>query len=251
MLRGLERPPWWALVAMVVGAVVLVVGLSVVKNRGFTDPITADELDRLAAAEAAAATSAVPVASPLDALRADGHLTIYFVGDSLTEGYNATTQEQGFRPVTTATLAAGGPTTEASDFRAGATLAEVAGEATLPGSVDVAVIELGTNNVGGDFDPEGFRADYDALAGSLAGASGELLCLGVFRSDAAGAAVDDVIMQACDAAGGRYVSLRDVAGNPALVGQPGEPGYPRGADGRHPNDAGHAEIAARITGALS
>lgn len=243
-LQGYERPPAWATVVMVVGALALVFGLvfSDSLQRGqAADPTPAPESTEAGDAE---------VVPPLDQFRTDGTLSVYYIGDSLTDGWNATVQERGFRPVLTAALEADGPVAESSDYQAGANLAEVAAQATLPTAVDVAVIELGTNDVSDETELATFQTEYAALTGQIADVSSRLVCLGTFRTTDFASRYDDVIRSSCSAAGGRYVELRSVAASPELIAADGVPAYPTPGDGGHPNDAGHQRIADLVNQAL-
>lgn len=190
--------------------------------------------------------------APVDTLaagRADGNLSIFFIGDSLTDGWNATAQPLGYRPTIVAALASLGPVTATQTFKAGATLAQVVGRAPLPTSVDVAVIELGTNDVG-TTDLPTFSAGYVALANSLKATGARLVCVGVWNASVTNGGFDDAIKTACLGAGGYFVKIGDIRALAANVAQVGTATYPKAADGAHPNDAGHAIIAKRVLASI-
>lgn len=236
------------MVASIVGLVVM--GFVYV-HRSTADPLSQAEQERLVEANArAVAATASPTKPSLKSLRADGDLSIYYIGDSITDGWNASSQDMGYRPDLTRLLGADGHVTETSVYRAGATLDDVRAMATLPTKVDVAVIELGTNDVGATTDPVAFGASYAQLAGSLAQTSGRLVCVGVLRDGKYAVALDEQIERVCDRDGGAFVSITDLWHAPGMFDPQGTPDYPGTADGGHPNDAGHAEIARRIMAAL-
>ena len=263
MFSGFERPPLWATVVMLVSAVAAVVLVTVSAGRG---RLPQDDVDRAearaaaaaassssAAASAAAASSSAAAADPLstlDPLRADGDLSTYFIGGSITDGWNASQQDLGYRALLTAALQPRGPVSGRTDARSSATLAEVASVAILPPAVDVAVIELGTDDVDPDQDVDAFTADYNTLAAGLGDVSERMLCLGVYRSGPAAQALDTAIEAACVANGGQYVAIGDMTEDPRFTAPRGTPAYPGPADGRHPGDEGHAELTARLLAAL-
>jgi lysophospholipase L1-like esterase len=181
---------------------------------------------------------------PLKEKRADGELSAYFIGDSLTDGWNATEQPKSFRPLVISGLEKAGPVSAAADYKAGATLAEVAGIAAVPATADLVVLELGTNDVN-KTNIETFRAGLNALVTQLAASKALLVCVGTWQFGTT-QGFDGQIQQACEAAGGRFVKISDLRENPAMVSAKGTPAYPAPADGAHPNDAGHAEIARRV-----
>jgi lysophospholipase L1-like esterase len=181
---------------------------------------------------------------PLKDKRADGELSAYFIGDSLTDGWNASDQPKSYRPMVISGLEKDGPVAAAADYKAGATLAEVAGVAAVPATADLVVLELGTNDVN-KTNIETFRAGLNALVTQLATTKALLVCVGTWQFGTT-LGFDGQIQQACEAAGGRFVKISDLRENPAMVAAKGTPAYPAAADGAHPNDAGHAEIARRV-----
>jgi lysophospholipase L1-like esterase len=181
---------------------------------------------------------------PLKEKRADGDLFTYFIGDSLTDGWNATEQPKAFRSLLVGELGKSGAVTEQADYKAGATLAEVVDMATIPAAADLVILELGTNDVN-KTDIAAFRQSLDALVAQLAATKGLLICVGTWQFGTT-QGFDGQIQQACEAAGGRFVKISDLRENPAMVAAKNTPAFPAPADGAHPNDAGHAEITRRI-----
>lgn len=174
--------------------------------------------------------------------------SVAYVGDSLTAGWNASTQSNGFRALVSAGLSVSGTlTADSATAIAGATTGEV--EATIAGRVkaDLVIVALGTNDVGHKTPLAEFQTDYAAVLGTVQ--ADQLICVGVWRTDDR-AAYDAVIQQLCDGADGTFVEIGDLREVPTMVGIPGQPAYPKTADGRHPSDAGHQNIAARILDAV-
>lgn len=186
---------------------------------------------------------------PLKDKRADGVLSTYFIGDSLTDGWNATAQLKSFRPLVTAALQKGGKVAVSDDFKAGAKLAEVSRLAAVPKNIDLVVLELGTNDVN-KTEITNFRADLNALVARLTASDPVLVCLGTWQYGTT-QGFDGQIQQACEAEGGRYVKIGDLREDPVMVAKEGTDAYPAMADGAHPNDLGHAEIARRVLARLS
>lgn len=188
--------------------------------------------------------TALPTQDPLIGKRADGELSAYFIGDSLTDGWNATEQPKSFRPLLVAELGKSGAVSEQSDYKAGAKLAEVVELASIPAAADLVILELGTNDVN-KTDIASFRQELNTLVSRLAASKALLVCVGTWQFGTT-QGFDGQIQQVCEAAGGRFVKISDLRENPVMVAQKGTAAYPQAADGAHPNDAGHAEIARRI-----
>lgn len=190
-----------------------------------------------------ATPGATPTASPAPVIS-----SVAYVGDSLTAGWNASTQANGFRALVSAGLSVSGTlSADSATAIAGATTGEV--EATIGGRVkaDLVIVALGTNDVGHKTPLAEFQTDYAAVLGTVQ--TDQLICVGVWRTDDR-AAYDAVIRQLCDGADGTFVEIGDLREVPTMVGIPGQPAYPKTADGRHPSDAGHQNIAARILDAV-
>lgn len=213
-----------------------------------TPPPVSEAVQKAYAQGSTLAPSPTPV-DPLAKGRADGVLSTYFIGDSLTDGWNATEQPKSFRPLVTAGLEAGGKVDATADFKAGATLSQVAALTNIPPAPDLVVLELGTNDVN-KTDLGAFRANLEALLTRLTAAKPVLVCLGTWQFGTT-QGFDTQIQQACEAKGGRFVKIGDVREDPATVAPKGTPAYPLAADGNHPNDAGHAELSRRVLAALA
>lgn len=168
-------------------------------------------------------------------------------GDSLSGGYYASDREHGFVAAVTRTL---GSAKVYVAERAHQTLSRVSDIAEVPAGVDIAIIELGTNDVGIPTPDAEFAASYEALVKRVIAASPDvkLVCLGTWTGW--GWTQDQTIRSACEAVGGTYVHLRDLFDIETLRGPAGRDTFLGDSDDFHPNDAGHAAIASRITAAL-
>ena len=108
-------------------------------------------------------------------------------------------------------------------------------------------IELGTNDVGFNTQPDSFAAEYDTIVSDVAAGGARVLCLGSWLPSAA---FDDIIASACDRHGGTYVSLAGFYSVHAFHASNGGSSYLGPADWFHPGDQGHAAIAAAVLSAL-
>lgn len=263
MARGQERrlvrhdwwsePPWWAWVLIAAGLVVIVVGVVI----GPRQPAAQSqaELDRITAAiaaedakDAAAAASATP--QPLSVQRTAGQpLRVLTVGDSLTNGLFATEQSQGFAFQLVDRLGASGPAAEQTAAISGGEAGKVAAITDVPDDLDVAVVELGTNDATRT-ELGTFSTQYATLLDRIRGSSPDaaLLCLGVWGESPD---YDQEIRAACEARGGRYVSLTELYKDTSLRGPAGVERFGGKSDDFHPNDAGHTAIADRVWAQLS
>lgn len=173
---------------------------------------------------------------------------LLFIGDSLTGGWFASSPSASYAERVTAAL--GGVRLDAGN-RYGWTLAHSASlmVGAPPPAADVVVIELGTN------DDSATAAQVSAIYGwtlatiRRASPAARLVCLGPWRG-ADYAAIDEVERVACIGAGGRFVDLAPLFADGALHGPAGRATYHGPGDEFHPNDAGHAAIAAAVEAAV-
>ncbi|MDF2047259.1 SGNH/GDSL hydrolase family protein [Microbacterium sp. Kw_RZR3] len=179
---------------------------------------------------------------------AKGNARLLITGDSLAAGFFASTEAQGFSSLVTGALGRVTPTTVS---RAHQTLSTVAGVTEVPPDLDLAVIELGTNDVGIPTPLADFEAQYGDLLGRIRTSSPDaaLVCLGTWTAD--GAAYDETIARVCAANAGRYVSLAGLFALPELHGPDGRDTFAGPGDDFHPNDAGHRAIADAVLGVLA
>ncbi|HEV8190264.1 MAG TPA: SGNH/GDSL hydrolase family protein [Ktedonobacterales bacterium] len=182
---------------------------------------------------------------------------VYFVGDSITEGFTATSwkdtyrfqvgaylrQKRGFNVVETGVWHGGW---RASDALKALAVAPPAADTRL------VVLEIGTNDSIHTHSPATFQAEYIELVAQLHAAAprAALLCLSVWGSAAIAQSYNDFIRPACS--GGRYVDITSLYANPANREPGGKPtflGQP--TDTFHPNNAGHAAIASAVAASMA
>lgn len=199
-----------------------------------------------AADRQAPSDSAPPSLTSSDALDpwADGVLRLGIVGDSLTVGWTATSEDQSYRAQLNRHADERGRIAVEWVATAGATSGEMA---TVAGDVlqhaEVVLIETGTNDVARAADLSILRAEYPELLSKVPD-DRRLLCLGpwLMPSDA-----QEFMRAECAAAGGEYLDIADLF---ELRGPAGDPGFPVPQDDFHPNQAGHDAIAARVVQAI-
>jgi lysophospholipase L1-like esterase len=130
------------------------------------------------------------------------------------------------------------------------TLTTVSRVTDVPADLDLAVVELGTNDIAVPTPIKDFEDQYAALLGKIHSTSPKAAIVCVSTWSASGRAYDDVISKACGAVTGRYVSVAALNSNAANHGPAGVETESGASDTFHPNDAGHQAIAKSITDAL-
>lgn len=191
---------------------------------------------------------AVALAFIVPALTARPFERVFIGGDSLAGGYFASTVDKGFRERVFAALDNGPHFEPLSYGFPHGRLSEIVRE-KLPKDLDLAIIEIGTNDFGRT-PLRKFRETYDGFLAALKGTSPHvrLLCLGVWQNPSA--VVDGLtpgdydreIQGSCENAGGQFMQLKDIYiwdGSRGPVGVQTETGV---SDGFHPNDLGHERI---------
>lgn len=130
------------------------------------------------------------------------------------------------------------------------TLAVVSNYTEVPADVDIAIVELGTNDVGIPTPDDEFREGYDELLSQIRASSPEarLICVGTWTGW--GWTQDEIIRSSCEKFSGVYVHLRDLFDDEKNHGEEGKETFLGNADWFHPNSDGHAAIARRILVAL-
>lgn len=174
-------------------------------------------------------------------------LNMFVAGDSLSRGMHATTEEETWVMLVADGL---GNVELTRAERPHQTLAVVSSYADVPDDIDIAIIELGTNDVGIPTPDDEFREGYERLVGEVRDASGDakLVCLGTWTGW--GGQFDKSIQDVCEAADGNYVSLRDLFNADSTRGPEGQETFLGESDDFHPNNVGHAAIAKRVLKAL-
>lgn len=186
----------------------------------------------------------------------DGPARVLVVGDSLSRGLYASTEENGYRSLLLDQLAEQHeegvePQTVALTGAAAGRVAEIADP---PSGLAVAVVELGTNDIGDQTPLPKFRATYARLLDAITDESPDvaLVCLGAWQGEELAAPYDAVISEECEAAGGVFRPLAPIFSAPGMRGPAGEPAVGEGgvSDMFHPNDDGHEAIAELVLDAL-
>jgi len=173
-------------------------------------------------------------------------LRLMVAGDSLAAGLFASVQANGFSKVLQAGLGKKGPVDASGYAKAGATAAQAGAALQVPSSIDLAVLELGTNDLVQKTDPTVFGGQYTALLAKVQRDSPEvqILCLSLWQSPASAAsAYNSIIKDKCGAAGGKYVDLGGLFVQEANRGPAGVETWTGQSDAFHPNDTGHKAIA--------
>lgn len=179
-------------------------------------------------------------------------LRVTFVGDSLDAGLYATDPGRGFHPLMVEAWRSGGPVSDTPLNSLGGTANDALGNTDLPGAQELVVVELGTNDVARQ-DHHHFRQDYEQLLDRLRTASPNagLLCVGPWRPVDTARRFDTIIKDLCEARGGVFRSISDIAENAEMKGPAGVATSSGLSDNFHPNDLGHRAIADRLLGAVA
>lgn len=171
---------------------------------------------------------------------------VLLVGDSLAAGLFATTADDDFASLLAAGLGGAEVETVAQPGAATGAISDlVVGES----GIDLAVVEVGTNDVPLTAAPL-FRTQYRGLLEKIQSAAPDvpLICLGAWVNDDRG--LDDVIQEECATFDGAFVPLQDLWDEPQNRGPEGRETWQGEADYFHPNDQGHALIAERLLAAI-
>lgn len=189
-------------------------------------------------------TPATPPTTDRPALR------VLFVGDSLAEGYFASTPDRAFPELLVAGWSESADVTDLRATRAGWRTFRIATLVDQTG-LDVAVLEAGANDVGETSVPAFARAYRDLLARVESGSPDVVVvCLGPWGPPGVTDPYDAAVEAACDGEAHRFALLSDLYAHPGLRGPVGSETTLGDRDDYHPNDRGHAAIAARVREAL-
>lgn len=161
-------------------------------------------------------------------------LRVLFVGDSITQGRLATSTSRDYVSLVSAALERHGPIDVTDDWHSGAPVEYWMG-ADFP-DVDLTIVELGANLHAQKV--AAFRTDYGRLMADIVAAAPhtQMACFSLWRPNIRPdefTGYDDAIRNQCR---GAYVDVRAIMSSARNIG----------ADGFHPNDAGHAAIARAI-----
>lgn len=190
-----------------------------------------------------------------------------FIGDSLTAGLFASTEDKDFRQQFLYRLRQRDPDsgqTSSSTGLSGKTVGYMvdylnANPSQIPADEDLIVIELGTNDVSGHTDLSTFRSQYSQLMDLLASKSPNAvyMCLGVWQPKDAtstqlgGEEFDAYIKSNCQAHAGIFVDITPLYGNNSYHGPQGVSTFSGTSDWFHPNDSGHSAIADLLLSSLT
>lgn len=177
---------------------------------------------------------------------ADRPLRLLVTGDSLADGFFASTKDAGFTKIVERGIEKVGPVEVVGASQAHATLSKVNSILEVPPNLDLAIVELGTNDVGAKTDTASFDTQYGALLFKIKKQSPSvaMICLSTWQSPATTApAYNNIINKNCSEAGGRYVDLTGTFLREANRGPAGADTWGGKSDMFHPNDKGHKAIA--------
>jgi acyl-CoA thioesterase I len=245
---GWDRPPRWALAAMLTLGAALAVSAPLWLQVGADGPARAAAPSATPSATTPAAPTAVAVVRP-----SDRPLRVLFIGDSLMWGSFASDESLTYRELVASALRADGPVDVVTVGGPGESAAEAARHlADEEPPVDLVLVELGANDSVA-VEPGEFGADYAALLDGVRALAPEagLLCAGVWNGPEIAAGFDRELRPACAEHGGLVVPLSELYVDETLRGPEGS-AVPGGGvrDQFHPNDAGHAAIADALLAAL-
>lgn len=177
----------------------------------------------------------------------DGVVQTVFLGGSLTDGAWASTEAATFRQRVAYGLDV--PVTVSRGDLHGSSLADALDTSRVPLDSELVVVELGSTDYYVEkTSAQAFAAEYGRLLDSIRQRAPDaaLVCLGIWAGSANSTDYDRAISMACVNAGGAFVPLADLYDEPGMRGPAGQPAFGGTSDDFHPNDAGHAAIAARI-----
>lgn len=201
------------------------------------------ERELAAKAKVAAEARMVRVGFP-----SDRPLKVLFAGDSLTVGFYASAEAKGFRQLVTAKLESRGEVQVELGSKAGGTLSTVGNQVSIPSGLDLAIVELGTNDVSTKTPLTEFAKQYGGLLRKIKAESPKvaILCVSAWQGATAGDPYNVAIREECTAKGGKYVDVNLVFAGPGNRGPAGLQTWVGVSDDFHPNDQGHRRLADAI-----
>lgn len=202
------------------------------------------EADKQAAAEALLIRLTFPKERPLRAL---------FAGDTITGGHFASTKSKGFSKLIGAELAKHGEVNEVRGPDKGGKVDTLGGLEYIPSDLDLAILQLGTIEVGEREDVAKFSEEYRTILRNLKARSPRagIVCLSAWQSSEINAgAYDRVIREQCQVVGGQFVDLRSIFSDLRNRGPQGVKTWAGLSDRFHPNDDGHRAIADKVLARL-
>ena len=176
------------------------------------------------------------------------------LGDSLTDGYYATTADHSYAAILQGWLSLYGYDAASQGWPGGYLVdVDASLDAIRASAPNLAVIEFGTNDAGAHVSTADFEHAYRELLETIRQTRprSTVIMLGVWKQYPAVRAVyDRIISRLALEYGAQYVSLEDLGDDPTMSGPSGVSVYRGTSDGFHPNDAGHAALAAAVEDAI-
>jgi len=201
------------------------------------------------------AVDSTPSSTPTHSSKTSNFDRVLFAGDSITVGRDARLLPQSFRAITSRRLKATGTQSITTVAKSGAKLNYIAHSKTMPKDLDLAIIELGTNDAGGKTPTDTFRKEYQNYLKRIKthSPSVEFVCLGVWYSPETKIAqnLDAVVKETCGQNGGIFIPLSELYANTQNRGPRGTKTWKGKSDLFHPNTQGHLEIANKLIKELS
>lgn len=242
--------PMWGIVGSLILVGAIVVGVLVARP---ADVNAGTQRELIPVPTFSLGTDASPeAASPPEFPRqADDAIGAVFLGDSLTYGLYASSEDAGYRPQVVSALSSIAPVNATRGGQTGNTVATVSASATIPEDTGLVVLALGTNDVW-NTPVTDFAAQYQGLVSKVRESSpnAELVCLSVWANPDGARNYNPPISSACEAAGGTYVLISDLFDAEGTRGPSGVEAFGGVSDDFHPNDTGYAAIAQRVKEAL-
>jgi len=201
------------------------------------------------------AAESSPSEAPTESPIAKHYDRVLFAGDSISVGRDARTLPESFRAISSRWLKASGTQSITTIAKSGAKLNYIAHSRNMPADLDFAIIELGTNDAGGNTPIDTFREEYQNYLKRIRTASPSVnfVCLGVWYGPQTKIAqsLDQVISETCGANGGAFIPLSDLYAHAENRGPRGTKTWNGKSDLFHPNTVGHHAIAKRLIDQLS
>lgn len=209
----------------------------------------AEQFEKDAAAQKEAREAAYQESLKIQLTHPQGRpLRVMVAGDSLSVGYYASTKDKSFKSLVLSQLGQA----EALDPKQGpGKLSTVDRIIEVPPNLDLAIIELGTNDVGVPVPLETFKANYVNLFNMVKKSSPDVrfMCASTWAKDSP--TFDVAIHDLCETVDGAYVDLTGAKAVPANRGPKDVQTEFGLSDAFHPNDAGHKAIAEAIISKIS
>lgn len=170
------------------------------------------------------ANESLPSTDPQQTTTINTYDRVLFAGDSITVGRDAQELPKSFRELVEQKLSSGGTNSITTIAKSGAKLKYVAERKELPSKVDLAIVELGTNDIRGRTPAQVFKREYQAYLKKIKASSPKvkLVCLGVWHDSKSKntQALDRIIRESCLQNGGTYIQISDIFDQPANRGLP-------------------------------